>query len=62
MSRPIEALYRVRNEDFPRAGAVLADAFQHDPVWERVLEGTGSDLRRAFFQGEAPQPDHPTCH
>jgi ribosomal protein S18 acetylase RimI-like enzyme len=44
-------LYKVQNKDIPRAGAVLADAFQHDPVWERVLEGVEVDLRRAFFQG-----------
>jgi ribosomal protein S18 acetylase RimI-like enzyme len=44
-------LYRPQGKDIPRAGAVLADAFGHDPVWERVLEGTEVDLKRAFFQG-----------
>ena len=51
MSRQLDNLYRVQKKDFPKAGAVLADAFEHDPVWEKVLEETGKDFRRTFFQG-----------
>ena len=51
MSRQLDDLYRVQRRDFPRAGAVLADAFEQDPVWKRVLEETEIDLRRTFFQG-----------
>ena len=51
MSRQRDDLHRVQRRDFPRAGAVLADAFEQDPVWKRVLEETEIDLRRTFFQG-----------
>ena len=32
-------LYRVQKKDLTRIGEVLADAFQHDPVWNKVFEG-----------------------
>jgi hypothetical protein len=51
MSRQIDNLYKLQKKDFPEAGAVLADAFKHDPVWEKVLEETDNDFRRTFFQG-----------
>ncbi len=38
MSGQIENLYKVQKKDIPKAGVVLADAFQHDPVWKKVLE------------------------
>jgi hypothetical protein len=39
MSRRIEHLYKVQKKDIPKAGAVLANAFQHDPVLAKILEG-----------------------
>jgi ribosomal protein S18 acetylase RimI-like enzyme len=39
--RQIEKLYKVQKKDIPKAGVVLADAFQHDRVW------------RMFFKDEA---------
>lgn len=39
MSGQIEDLYRVQKKDIPMAGAVLANAFQDDPFWIRLLEG-----------------------
>jgi ribosomal protein S18 acetylase RimI-like enzyme len=39
MSGQIENLYKVQKKDIHKAGAVLADAFQHDPVWTKVFEG-----------------------
>lgn len=50
ISGQLENLYKVKKKDIPKAGSVLADAFQHDPVWEKVLEGTKPDQRRAFFE------------
>jgi hypothetical protein len=41
-------LYRVQKGDIMRAGKVLADAFQHDPVWNKLFEGE-SDLEKRFF-------------
>ena len=41
MSGQIENLYKVQKKDIPKAGVVLADAFQHDAVW------------RMFFKDEA---------
>ena len=37
MSRQIENLYKVQKKDIPKAGVTLADAFQHDPIWELVF-------------------------
>ena len=45
-------LYRVRKGDIMRAGKVLADAFQRDPLWNKIFEGE-SDFEkrfRAFFE------------
>ena len=39
--RQIKNLYKVQKKDIPKAGVVLADAFQHDRVW------------RMFFKDEA---------
>ncbi|MFC2067907.1 GNAT family N-acetyltransferase [Chloroflexota bacterium] len=45
-------LYRVQKGDVTRAGKVLADAFQHDPVWNKIFEGESNlEMRyRAFFE------------
>jgi ribosomal protein S18 acetylase RimI-like enzyme len=40
-------LYSVRREDITKAGEVLADAFQHDPVWNKIYEGE-SDIEKRF--------------
>ena len=45
-------LYRLQKKDIKQAGEVLADAYQHDPVWNKVFEGE-SDIEkkfRAFFE------------
>ena len=45
-------LYRVQKGDIMQAGKVLADAFQHDPLWNKICEGE-SDLEkrlRALFE------------
>ena len=52
MSGQMENLYKVQKKDILKAGAVLADAFQHDPVWKKVLEEANIDQKRGFF--EAP--------
>ena len=51
MPPQLDNLYCVQKKDFPKAGAVLADAFEHDPVWEKVLQETDGEFRRGFFQG-----------
>ena len=40
-------LYRVQKADITQAGKVLADAFQHDPVWSKIYEGE-SDIEKRF--------------
>jgi len=50
MLEKIEGLYQVRRKDIPKTGAVLAGAFQNDPVWEKVLAGAAIEQRRAFFE------------
>ena len=45
-------LYKVQKGDIARIGKVLADAFQHDPLWKEIYEGE-SDFEkrfRAFFE------------
>jgi ribosomal protein S18 acetylase RimI-like enzyme len=44
-------LYRVQKGDIVRASKVLADAFQHDPLWNKIYEresGLEKRLRAAF--------------
>ena len=52
MSGQIETLYKVKKKDIPRTGAVLADAFQHDPVWNKFFEGEAKidQILGTFFQ------------
>ena len=46
-------LYQVQKKDFTQAGVILADAFKHDPLWNKIWEGQhGKEEQfRAFFQG-----------
>ena len=46
-------LYRVQKRDIGQASKVLADAFQHDPIWNKVYEGDPNIGKRfgAFFEG-----------
>jgi ribosomal protein S18 acetylase RimI-like enzyme len=50
MSGQIKNLYKVQKNDILKAGVVLADAFQHDPVWKKVLEEANIDQKHAFFE------------
>jgi ribosomal protein S18 acetylase RimI-like enzyme len=40
-------LYKVQKGDITQAGKVLADAFQRDPLWNKIFEGE-SDLEKRF--------------
>jgi ribosomal protein S18 acetylase RimI-like enzyme len=40
-------LYGVQKGDIARVGKVLADAFQHDPLWNKIYEGE-SDIEKRF--------------
>jgi ribosomal protein S18 acetylase RimI-like enzyme len=42
-------LYRVQKRDVMQASKVLADAFQHDPLWNKIYEGDPNIVKR--FQG-----------
>ena len=46
-------LYRVQKQDIKRAATVLADAFQRDPLWNKLYEGEPNTEKRfcAFFEG-----------
>ena len=46
-------LYRVQKRDIVRASRVLADAFQRDPLWNKIFEGERNIEKRfqAFFEG-----------
>ena len=43
-------LYRLQKKDAPRAAAVLADAFEPDPVWRAVLGDATPEQRAAAFE------------
>jgi ribosomal protein S18 acetylase RimI-like enzyme len=32
-------LYKLQKKEIPKAGIILADAFQTDPLWNKILEG-----------------------
>jgi ribosomal protein S18 acetylase RimI-like enzyme len=51
MSGQIEALYKVQKKDIRETGVVLADAFQHDPFWKKLLGETNIDQKQVFFEG-----------
>ena len=51
MSGRIEELYQVEKKDISKAGSVLADAFQHDPLWNKMFEQADFDTTRMFFEG-----------
>jgi len=43
-------LYRLQKKDVLRAGAVLTEAFQHDPVWSAIFDGVAPELRIGAFE------------
>ena len=48
----MEELYHITKNDMHRAGAVLAEAFKEDPVWDKVFEGVPDRESKmaAFFE------------
>ena len=47
-------LYRVQKGDIIRAGKVLADAFQQDPLWNKIYEGESNIEKRFRAHFEVP--------
>jgi ribosomal protein S18 acetylase RimI-like enzyme len=43
-------IYPIQKKDIRRAAAVLADAFQRDPVWNAILSDATVEQREAAFQ------------
>jgi ribosomal protein S18 acetylase RimI-like enzyme len=39
MLEQIDQLYKLQKKDLPNACEVMADAFQHDPIWNAIFEG-----------------------
>ena len=52
MSSKLDDLYQVQKKDAPRAGEVLASAFERDPVWQVLFQDATPTQRVAAF--EAP--------
>ena len=51
MSGQMENLYKVQKKDIPKAGTVLADAFQHDSVWRRFFRSEAKiDQKGILFE------------
>ena len=47
-------LHRVQKGDITRVGEVLADAFQHDPLWNKIYEGESNIEKRFRAHFEVP--------
>jgi ribosomal protein S18 acetylase RimI-like enzyme len=50
MAGQIDQLYQLQEKDVPNAGAVLTDAFRHDPVWREVLAQATPDQKCGVFE------------
>jgi len=50
MPGQIENMYKLQKKDISQAAAVLADAFQHDPIWNKVLAESQIDQKRGVFE------------
>jgi ribosomal protein S18 acetylase RimI-like enzyme len=50
MTGKLDDLYRVQKKDVRRAGEVLTDAFQHDPVWNAIFDGVSPERRIGAFE------------
>jgi ribosomal protein S18 acetylase RimI-like enzyme len=50
MSGRLDGLYRLQKKDIHRAAAVLADAFQRDPVWSAIFGDTKREQRAYAFE------------
>jgi ribosomal protein S18 acetylase RimI-like enzyme len=49
--RQIENLYKIQKKDIPKAGVVLADAFQHDSIWRMVFrDGATIDQKGNLYE------------
>jgi ribosomal protein S18 acetylase RimI-like enzyme len=46
----LEDLYRLHKRDTPQAAAVLANAFEEDPVWNAILRDASRAQRAAAFE------------
>ena len=54
MPDPLENLYRIKKEDIPKAGSVLRNAFQHDPVWKKLFEDAQVSDEKLLAFNETP--------
>jgi hypothetical protein len=50
MSGKGHSLYPVQKKDIRRAAVMVADAFQHDPVWNAILCDTTPEPRAYVFE------------
>jgi GNAT superfamily N-acetyltransferase len=51
MTATIGDLHEVRAEDVPQAGAMLAAAFEPDPIWSEVFAGVPIERMAVWFRG-----------
>lgn len=54
MPERIDELYKLQKKDISRAGEVLGDAFQHDPIWKEVFKGEPRDSKKRNASFEIP--------
>jgi ribosomal protein S18 acetylase RimI-like enzyme len=51
MTARIDTLYEVREEDIRSAAAVLARAFEDDPIWAAIFEGIPGERMAVWYEG-----------
>lgn len=50
MSNLLKSLYSIQKKDIRKAGAVLANAFQNDPFWKKMLKIGNLKQRQVFYE------------
>jgi ribosomal protein S18 acetylase RimI-like enzyme len=54
MTEPIRGLYKLQKHDIRKLGPILGDAFQHDPIWNRLFKDEHMSEQKLFSFFEAP--------
>lgn len=43
-------MYKIQEKDISNVSRTLATAFEHDPIWEKILGGCTKEQKNAWFQ------------
>ena len=54
MPSKLDELYKLQKTDFKKAGKVLADAFEEDPIWSRIFSDNKIKAQKINYNFEIP--------